>query len=306
MNKSLEPVLKCFGNEFYNSIGSISSDINEIRIRSDRPVVVYINNDAYVVNNSKAEKLENACGNTAYLTVASGELRNAFSRLCEYSIYKHQSDINNGFITVCGGHRIGICGSAVRKDNSIKSVVDITSLNIRIAKEYLGCSDELLKRVDFTEGVLICGVPSTGKTTLLRDLSRSLSTKRCKKTVVVDERSEITSTFNGQSIFDVGFCDVYNGYPKSIAIIQAIRTMSPEYILCDELTGEDADSVVYSLNYGVKLIATVHGDTLSNSLKNPSIIKLLKTRAFGKIVFLKNKSFGTIDKIYSMEDITLD
>lgn len=305
MDKTLEKIYCSFGNDFQNAVKNINKEINEVRIRSDKPVVIYINGKPYLLEKyGNISMLENYSELNSYIIISINELKNAFARLCEYSVYKHQNNINNGFITVHGGHRIGICGTAVASAENIKSVIDITSLNIRIAREYIGCSDIFLKLVNIENGVLICGVPSTGKTTLLRDLSRNLSVSFCKKISVIDERSEITSSFNGQSIFDMGFCDIYCGYKKRRGVIQAIRTMSPDYIICDELTGNDIESVMCTVNYGVKLIATVHCDSLDNALKNPSISSLLRTHAFGKIVFLKSNSFCEIDKIYNLEDIT--
>lgn len=307
MDKTLDNIFNCFDSDFYNTIKNIKAEISEVRIRCDNPVIVYIYNKPFLILKSgDTIPLKNINESSNYISVSFATMKNAFGRLCEYSIYKHQNNINNGFITVRGGHRIGICGTAVSNSDNIKSVTDITSMNIRVARQFIGCSENFLNCVDVEKGVLICGVPSTGKTTLLRDLSRVLSEQYCKKISVIDERSEISSTFNGQSIFDMGLSDIYCGFPKNKGVIQAIRTMSPDFIICDELTGDDIESVIYTVNYGVKLIATVHCDTLNNALKNPSILSLLKTNAFGEIVFLKRNSFCEIDKIYSSEDIKID
>lgn len=304
MDKTIEAVLKCFGNDFYNSISKVNKNICEIRLRSDKPVVLYISNIPYYINSNGDIFLPDVDSSPIIFTFS--DIKNAFCRLCEYSVYKHQNNINNGFITVRGGHRIGICGTAVLADSEIKSVVDITSLNIRIAKEYIGCSEYFFKNVNYNHGVLICGVPSSGKTTLLRDISRTLTLKKLFKASVIDERSEISSSFNGRSNFDLGLSDIYCGFPKDKAIFQAIRTMSPDFIICDELTGNDIESVSQTLNYGIKLIATVHCDSLINALKNPSIVKLINTKAFRKIIFLDSKAPCKINHIYDLEDIKLD
>ena len=307
MDKSLNHIFLCFGEEFYNSIKKINADINEIRIRTEKPVVVYIRGEPFLLQtNGNLTPMNSFNEKTIYTTVSFSALRKAFERLCDYSVYKHQNDINNGFITVHGGHRIGICGTVVDNSADIRNVTDITSLNIRIARDYIGCSNEILNRVNFSSGVLICGVPSSGKTTLLRDLSRNLSLRLCKKAAVIDERSEIASCFNGRSMFDLGFCDIYSGFKKAHGVVQAIRTMSPDYIICDELTGNDIESVVCTVNYGVKLIAAVHCDCLENALKNPSIVSLIRTGAFGTVVFLKSNDFCEIEKIVCREDIGLD
>ena len=305
MDRTIENIYVSFGREFYETIKKIDKIINEIRLRCSKPVVIYISGKPFLIDkNGCITGLENYDSTIKnYLTADFNTLKKAFERLCDFSVYKHQININNGFITVLGGHRIGICGTAVAAQFGIKNVTEITSVNVRLAHEYIGCSDELLRRVSVDDGVLLCGVPSCGKTTLLRDISRNLSVNYCEKVSVIDERSELFSVVNGQAVFESGFCDIYSCYPKREGIFQAIRTMSPDYIVCDELTGSDVDSVIQTVNYGVKIISTVHCDCLENALKNSSIVNLLKTNAFGKIVFLKKREFGKISKIYNVGDI---
>ncbi len=304
MDKTLEAVFRCFGSDFYNSLNKADKNISEVRIRNEKPVVLYIDNQPFFIDSSG--RIFSPDFSLDSIKFTFSEIKNAFCKLCEYSVYKHQNDINNGFITVRGGHRIGICGTGVLSDSEIKSVVDITSMNIRAAREYIGCSEDFFKNVDYENGVLICGVPSSGKTTLLRDISRTLTAEKLFKAAVIDERCEISSSFNGRSNFDLGLCDIYCGYPKDKSVFQAIRTMSPDFIICDELTGNDIESVSQTLNYGVRLIATVHCDSLNNALKNPSITKLIKTKAFRKIIFLDSKSPCRVNDIYDLEDIGLD
>ena len=307
MDKTLEAIFKCFGNEIYKYIDKIEHDINEVRIHSGRPIVLYIGNTPYVIRkNGYIETLDINCNYDNYISVSFGVIKEAFARLCEFSVYKYQHDINNGFITVKGGHRIGICGTAVLSDKELHSVINITDINIRAAREYIGCSDSLLKQTGTNTGILLCGVPSTGKTTLLRDISRNLSVCYLKKVSVIDERSELSSTFHGISSFDLGLSDIYSCYPKKTAIVQAIRTMSPDFIVCDELTGDDIESVMLTLNYGVKIISSVHCDSFENALKNPFVFGLIQTGAFKKIVFLQNGNFCKINKIYSLEKSDYD
>lgn len=305
MKQGIESIYAAFGNEFYEAIIKIDKDINEIRIRAGQPVVIYINGKPFLVERTgRTISLKDYDGSMDnYIKIDFITIKKAFEKLCEFSIYRYQQNINNGFLTVPGGHRIGICGTAVVSMSGIKNVTDVMSVNIRLAREYIGCSDELLRRVRVDNGLLLCGVPSCGKTTLLRDISRNLSVEYCDKISVIDERYEIFSVINGQPVFNSGFCDVYSGYPKQDGIFQAIRTMSPDYIVCDELTGGDVDSVMQTVNYGVKLISTIHCDSPENALKNSSILNLLRTNAFEKIVFLKKREFGTISKVYNLEDL---
>lgn len=308
MDNTLQEIFKSFGGEFYRVVSKIEASFNEIRIRSDRVVVFYLNNKPYFAdyNGNLIPQTSDTAQEKAFLTVYFEQLKNAFNRLCEYSVYKHQSDINNGFITVKGGHRIGVCGTAVVANKDIKTVTDITSLNIRIARQYIGCADTFFKKVNYQNGVLICGIPSSGKTTMLREISRKLSLNYGNKISVIDERLEISSLCNGKIFFDLGLSDVYCNYPKKTAIFQAIRTMSPHFIVCDELTGDDLESVMSSVNFGVKLIASVHCDCLKNALKNPSILRLLKTGAFQKLIFLDENTPCKIKEVYDVEDLKID
>ncbi len=305
LDNNIIRVLNSFSEHFCKILKSRSDPISEIRIRSNKPVVVYISCIPYTVTQEgdvlpadKHSLIRNDC-----ITFSSREIKNAVARICEYSIYKYQSDINNGFVTVCGGHRIGICGTAVINDGRIKTISDISSVNIRIAHEFIGCSRELLKKTGVKSGFLICGVPSSGKTTLLRDIGRTLSVEVPAKVSIVDERGEIAARFAGESSFDTGLCDVYSGYPKNKAIIDAIRTMSPDYIICDELTGDDVQSVRYTLNYGVKMIASLHCDSLESALSNNAVKNLINTKAFEKIVFLDNHYTGKLRQVVAMEDM---
>lgn len=308
MDNTLRDIFMCFGTEFYNIVSKIEPSFNEVRIRSDRVALFYLNNSPYFADSqgNLVAVTSDTAEQKAFLTVYFQQLKNAFYKLCEYSVYKHQNDINQGFITVKGGHRIGVCGTAVVSGKEIKNVTDITSLNIRIARQFLGCSDTFFEKVDYNNGVLICGVPSSGKTTLLRDISRRLSLGYSQKVAVVDERLEISSICNGKLYFDLGLSDIYCSYPKKTAIVQAIRTMSPQFIVCDELTGDDSESVASTVNFGVKLIASVHCDSLKNALQNPSIKRLLETGAFQKTVFLDSRIPCKINEIYDWEEIKSD
>ncbi len=308
MDNNLIRVLNSFSEQFCRIIKTKLDSVSEIRIRSNKPVVIYMSCMPYLIAEDgdflpadKQTILNDDC-----IKFSSREIKNAFARICEYSVYKYQSDINNGFVTVCGGHRIGICGTAVLSDGKVKSISDISSVNIRIAHEFIGCSAELLQRTGIDSGFLICGVPSSGKTTLLRDIGRTLSSEIPAKVSIVDERGEIAARFGGENCFDTGLCDIYSGYPKNKAIIDSIRTMSPDYVICDELTGADVESVLYTLNYGVKLIASLHCDSPETAKNNGAFRKLTGTHAFEKIVFLDSRTPCRISRILTMEELYAD
>ena len=303
MDSTVSSIIKCFGSELFNSLKDTENDINEIRIRKDRPVIAYKSNRPYIVTKQGLEQFSLDRTEGEYIIINGSQIKNAFAQLCAYSVYRFQSDINNGFITVNGGHRIGVCGTYIGENGAMRSVRDITSLNIRIAREYKGCSKKLIEITGCGGGILICGVPSSGKTTMLRDISRILSTEKMLKVSVVDERGELSAFSRSENSFDLGLCDIYCGYPKQQAIISAVRTMSPDLIVCDELTGQDIDSVRLTVNYGVKITASVHCDCIENAVKNVSLVRLLKTNAFKSIVFLSGCMQGKIEKIYNIGEV---
>ena len=303
MESTVLSIIKCFGSELFNSLKDTDNDINEIRIRKDRPVLVYKSNKPYIVTKQGFEQFSLDKIKGEYIKINASQIKNAFAELCAYSVYRFQSDINNGFITVNGGHRIGVCGTYIGENGIMRSVRDITSRNIRIAREYKGCSKKLIEITGCGGGILICGVPSSGKTTMLRDISRIFSTEKMLKVSVADERGELSAFSRFENSFDLGFCDIYCGYPKQKAILSAVRTMSPDFIVCDELTGQDLDSVYLTVNYGVKMIASVHCDCIENAVKNDSLVRLLKTGAFTSIVFLNGSVPGKIENVYNIGEV---
>lgn len=313
MEDNLYRILRCLGKYIYSKIEILPTDIMnnicELRLRSNMaPVVItpnskiLISNDSKIINIDKnSDKFINKLNDKS---ITSSVLYDSLIRMCEFSIYKRQNEINNGFITLSGGHRVGICGTCNLSDGKIRSVTDITSINIRVARQFIGCATDLITDIPINYGIMICGVPSSGKTTLLRDIARSLSLQSYNVSVL-DERFELAAAGAGELAFDVGMCDVYSGYPKKISAYQAIRTMSPDFIVCDELTGDDTDTIVNCLNYGVNVIASVHCDCLENMLRNRGIVSLLRTNAFKKIVFLDSKSKCRVTEIIKTEELKL-
>ena len=302
-----DQAIKCLPQKLQlilNSIPETKKDsVSEIRLRTNKPVVLReCEGLNFISDDGKTSKVQNKTS----IFVSKNDLTQTFNNICEYSVYSHQEEIKNGFVTIEGGHRIGICGTAVKKDGSLSTLKNISSLNIRIAREITGVSKTLLKNISEDDfGILIVGPPSSGKTTILRDLARLLSFDLKKCVTIIDERCEIAATHNGVASNDVGFCDVMNEYPKGEGIIQAIRTMSPEIIICDEIgTISDVDAVEQGLNAGVKIVASIHADSVESFLSRTQAAKLVKTNAFKKIVFLENsKTPGQIKKIIGVDDI---
>ncbi len=214
--------------------------------------------------------------------------------LCDYSVYKHQEEIKQGFISVKKRFRAGICGTAVKKGSEIENIDEITSVIIRVSRMVYGAAEEIRKILpNVKSGVLIVGEPSSGKTTVLKDLIVILSESRA---VVLDERYELTGGFSSTDL------DVLYGYPKNIGINHAVRNLGTEYIICDEIEEKDIPSIKNAVSSGVKIIATIHGEVKRNL--RPFIKELLKVYAFDFIVEMdKRENAGKIKKVWNTDDL---
>lgn len=243
--------------------------------------------------------------------LSSQVINTVFETMCEYSVYAHKNDIANGFVTLRGGHRAGICGRAVSENGTVVTFADISSITIRIASCRKGCADKLINTA-FSNGlcgVLIAGEPMSGKTTLLRDIATSLSsgiTGRKLSVAVIDERNEIAAVRNAVPQFEgMSKCDIISGCTKSEGIMQAIRTVSPDVIICDELSSEkDAQAVRRCLNCSVPVIATVHASSFSQLAVRTVTKHLIDSGAFEKTVLLDGRMHpGKIKKIINTREI---
>ncbi|MDR2932911.1 MAG: stage III sporulation protein AA, partial [Oscillospiraceae bacterium] len=205
----------------------------------------------------------------------------------------HQDELKNGYISLLGGHRAGICGTAVLSGGGISSIRDVTSINLRIARDIHGAATPIVERVlrGNLRGLLIVGAPSTGKTTVLRDLARQISTGRVggyRKVAVIDERGELGAVYDGVPQNDLGpCCDVLSGYPKAEGILTAVRTLSPQIIICDEIGGEaEVSGMLDSVNCGVKIIASAHAASFAELLGRRQIRRLLEYGVFDTLIRL--------------------
>jgi len=282
-------MLPLFENQLHSVPKSISDTATEIRIRAGKPIIVETIDSRYV------------CGSGC---IGIDEIYSCVKHFCEYSIHSCQRELSEGWITLKGGHRAGISGTAHTTDGRIVTIRDISSLNIRIAREHRGVSDELFFETAFKsdfKGLLIAGPPLCGKTTLLRDYCRNCGNKF--KTALIDERSEISAIFKGIPQNDVGTnTDVLNNYPKKEGIEQAIRVLSPEIIICDEI-GSEIKEITNLTNCGVKYVFTVHCRDIEEAENNSVISSLISSNAVNYIAFLENgKKTGKMKGLWFLEN----
>ncbi|SHH45225.1 stage III sporulation protein AA [Clostridium collagenovorans DSM 3089] len=271
--------------------------LQEIRIRADKPLIFYLGSKEVLTN----------------YRVKSEDLKSIMQRMSGYSIYAFEQEIRQGYITIEGGHRIGICGSCVTENNSIKTIKDIASINIRICREIIGCSNKVLKYIckdKEIQNTIIISPPKCGKTTILRDIVRNLSLGirelniSGKKVSVIDERSEIAACYKGMPQLEVGLrTDIFDNCPKHLGIIMAIRSMAPEVIVADEIgTSEDIASIIMALNCGVKVITTIHGNSIEDFINRKVFNDAIENKVFKRAIVLSNKrGIGTIEYIYDFD-----
>ena len=227
--------------------------------------------------------------------LTGAQLAQILRALCEYSVHSYIEDIARGYVTLPGGHRAGVCGAAVTEHGLVAAVRDISSINLRIAREIPGAASELCARLypsGSLPGLLISGPPGSGKTTLLRDLARRLSDGMagpCRRVAIIDERGELAGAREGTPCCAVGAnTDVLTGYPKGEGILLAIRSLAPEIILCDELGGEpDAAALEAGFHTGVRFVATIHAGSAGEALARPVARRLLSCGAFDYLVHLE-------------------
>jgi stage III sporulation protein AA len=282
----------------------------EIRLRADRPValstrdgVVFLLKDGNITNRIISE-----C-----VFVTKRDVNECFKLICDFSLYSHQDEIRNGFVSLKNGHRVGIAGTAVLENGSIVNVRDISSLSIRIAREMEGISRPIINTLWFnginTTGALIDGPPASGKTTILRDIAAQFSkgvTEHPLKVCVIDERGELGAVFSGIAANDLGAsCDILDNYPKSEGIMVAIRCLSPDLIICDEMgTPDEVYAVITGMNAGVPIITSVHAGSIEELKVRPQGLMLMETGAFSDIVMLKSsKDPGIVAAYYKVSDI---
>ena len=267
----------------------------EVTLRVGRPMCIYTDHHI-LYPDLRGTVTEDITDDLLYVT--EEELHDILMKLCDYSVYARNNEINHGYLTIAKGIRVGLCGTAIHTDREVSGMKHITTLSFRIPREVKKCADEIIRLIDPSRGVLVCGPPSSGNTTLIRDMARRLSYRY--RVTLADERAELSAPCGSSCGYDVGLSDVYVHMPKSTAIVNSVRSLAPDIIVCDELGDRrDAEAIRYALRCGVSFIATVHAADMDDLRTRSVTASLLAKGAFRYIVFLSGRSCpGKVNYIY--------
>lgn len=302
--EKLEGLLKVLPQELRESFRTLAAQydkLQEIRLRVGRPVLVYLEGREYFLG---AEGI----GSINKAWIFTREQMNAcLEYMSSYSAYAFMEEVRQGFLTLPGGHRVGLCGKTVMEGDSIKTICNMNGVNIRVAHEKKSCASRWIPYI-YEEGspcsVLILSPPGCGKTTLLRDFIRQISNGNAYGSgitvSVIDERSEIAACYQGIPQNEMGIrTDVLDCCKKAAGMELVIRSMAPRVLAIDELGGEeDVRALERVLNCGCKILATVHGESVEGLKERPALKKMFQEKWFERYLVLKERSVGEVEGIY--------
>lgn len=273
------------------------SEAYEIRMRVGKPFMIYFCDGCYYLTSHGILSTQPQSA----VRITKAHIDEAIEIAAKSSVYSVEEEIREGYITLSGGHRMGLCGSAVMSEGKITFIKDISALNYRLATEIPDAAERVVDKViknGEAKNTLIISPPGAGKTTMLRGIIRRISDSGFNVSVV-DERREIAAMHNGKSAFELGnFTDVLSGVPKSEGMLMVLRSMSPDVIAVDEIGREcDCEAIEKLIHSGVKLVTTVHGyDEEQIKQRGGSLSKILGY--FETVIVLsKRNGAGTVEQI---------
>lgn len=280
----------------WEKVAERAERLQEIRLRVNQPVTVLMDNKEWFLETGGG--LTSDVAHAAYSS--EKELEAVLTHVCRYSIYAFADEIRQGFMTIPGGHRVGISGQVILENNEqIRNIKYIRYLNIRIAHEVIGVSDKALPYL-YNGGevlnALIISPPGCGKTTMLRDLVRSFSIGNAygkgRNVGLVDERSEIAGSFLGIPQNDIGLrTDVMDACPKHEGMMMLIRSMAPDILAVDELGSKrDIEAMHQAIQCGCKMLATIHGFSIEEIERKEYMKTVMKEQLFDRYMLLGKKN----------------
>ncbi len=273
---------------------SVQVVTEELRLRAGRPIAVTLPERTVTIPGGPL--------------MTPGDLRAVLEIATEASAHTALERVRHGFITVQGGHRVGLCGTAVVREDAVHNLRELSSLNLRIARQIPGIGNDVLcqmRRQKALSSLLILAPPGSGKTTLLRDLIRGLSDGVGGPAVrvgVADERGEVGALYQGVPQFDLGLhTDVMDGCSKADGLMMLLRGMNPQVLAVDEITApEDIHALEIAAGCGAVLLATAHGSNPEDLRRRPLYAQLLQRRIFDKVLYIERKDAG---RCYRLEDL---
>ncbi len=268
--------------------GGVLTLVEELRLRADRPLMIYTGEGGYCVD------ADGRLGTESGLTVREKDIEQTFSAITGKSPYAYEDEIRQGFLTLCNGIRAGLSGNAMLSGGKLRTYKSVSGINFRIPRQVTGISRDLLPYITKQNklvNTLIISSPKLGKTTLARDVARcagsGLWLPPCKVTII-DERQELAATHEGSPLFDVGReTDVISGVMKHTGVFMALRSLSPDVIVTDEIgKSDDLEALKEVANSGVVMVATAHAPDLDSLLKRLFFRELFGAQLFDAYVVL--------------------
>ncbi len=290
-----EEILRIFPDymrHLWKNTAREAEKLQEIRLRTGREIIVMMNGRERYLDKA-GQMISDA--KTA-VRVTEQDMEAILNHICDYSVYAFGDEIRQGFLTLPGGHRVGMAGQVILEENGkVRNMKHIRYMNIRISHEIKGAADSAMPYLyenGELQNVLLISPPGCGKTTLLRDMIRQIADgnrfSAGMNVAVVDERSEIGGCYMGCPQNDVGMrTDILDACPKGIGMMMLLRSMSPQVIAVDELgSEEDIRAVGQAMQCGSRILATVHGDSLQEIREKDFLGNLIRRQAFGRYIVL--------------------